>query len=582
MLADGDGGVELSRETFADCLARCEAAQLEAFELTLALAAEVVSAACRAGDGWLGAVRAGLLALLAFLDEEPVLARHLVVGSALAGPAVLARRAEVLDRVAMLLDDERAPARAYPPPLTARAVTSGVLGVLHARLSEREPGPLVELAGPLMSFTTTPFLGARAARRELTLGGGRLSASAPGAELDTTHAPGRRSIHRREIEALSVIAGEPGLNNAQVGLRAGIEDPAHVSRLLTRLARLGLIEDKRAPALRSGARAWRLTGSGEELRTRARDARAPRAIPNLPEEFAGRLDHRAVCALRVIGDRPWLTSREVAARAAVDPARISRLLELLAELGLVESVREAHRKGAPKAWLITDRGRRLDQGIGRQTPAPARSAALDLMWRSGGRLSEPAVRALRAIAAQPGLSNSEIAQRARIADANSISQLLARLARRGLIENARKRGRRNAWTLTAAGAELEQAIRREASAKVPRSVAFDVLRGRGGRMNHRVASVLSAIGAEPGLSNAEIAERVGVESKAHASSLLSRLASFGLIENQAPDRAPFKANAWRLTASGRNLEIAIRHSGQSTTPRTSRGGHGANPTAARR
>ena len=133
----------------------------------MALAAEAAGSAFRAQHGWVDGVRAGLVALLELFDEEPVLARYLVVGSAQAGPAVLARRREVLERVAVLLDDERAPARAYPPPLTAHAVASGVLGVLSARLSEPEPGVLAELAGPLMSFTVMPFLGARAARREL-------------------------------------------------------------------------------------------------------------------------------------------------------------------------------------------------------------------------------------------------------------------------------------------------------------------------------------------------------------------------------------------------------------------------------
>lgn len=75
-------------------------------------------------------VRVGLLALLEFFDEEPVLARFCVVHSARAGPAVLAARLQVLDRLARVLDDERAPVRCYPPALTAQAVVSGVLGVL--------------------------------------------------------------------------------------------------------------------------------------------------------------------------------------------------------------------------------------------------------------------------------------------------------------------------------------------------------------------------------------------------------------------------------------------------------------------
>jgi hypothetical protein len=120
----------------ADHAREREAAELEAFETVLALVSEAVGAVLRAREGWVDRVRAGLVALLELFDEEPALARYLVVGSAQAGPAVLARRKEVLDGVALLLDDEGAPARSYPPPLTAHAVVSGVLGVLHAQLSE--------------------------------------------------------------------------------------------------------------------------------------------------------------------------------------------------------------------------------------------------------------------------------------------------------------------------------------------------------------------------------------------------------------------------------------------------------------
>ena len=567
-----------------DHLRGCEAAALEAFELALALAVGRADAAFRAQQGWAAGVRAGLVALLEFFDEEPLLARYLVVGSALAGPVVQTRRSEVLDQVALLLDDERAPARSYPSPLTAHAVASGVLGVLHAHLSRPEPGVLVELAGPLMSFTVLPFLGARAARREL---GHPVEAPASvvSATVDVLQAPGRRLNHHREVEVLRVLAGEPGLNNLEVASRAGVNDQGQISRLLARLARLGLIESINGPGRVSGVKAWRLTTAGEQLEAvLTREAPATGAVLGLPEEFEGRLDFWAVCVLRAVGEQPWLSGSELAARAGVKgPTQISRLLALLAGLGLVESVRDQHRKGSPRVWQITDSGRELDEVIGRGAPAPARSLALDLMWQSGGRLSDPAVRVLHAIAAESGLSNGAIAERLGIVDANSMSQLLARIARRGLVENVRNGGRENVWVLTVAGTKLESAVRQEQPAPpVSRTIASDLLNEAGGRLNHRVVSVLSAIAAEPGLSNLEVAERVGVESKAHASRLLARLARFGLIENQVPDVAPFEANAWQLTAGGRQLDATLRHECQSVARQTSRNGQSAASLTARR
>lgn len=94
------------------------------------------------------------------------------------------------------------------------------------------------------------------------------------------------------------------------------------------------------------------------------------------------------------------------------------------------------------------------------------------MWQSGGRLSGDAISVLRVSAAEPGLSNNDIALRVGITNENSMSQLLARLARRGLMENTRTRGRFNVWQLTATGKELESAIRLETPARVARARAL--------------------------------------------------------------------------------------------------------------
>jgi DNA-binding MarR family transcriptional regulator len=561
-LTVGDG-VGVPHRVLGKYLREREVAALEAFEGALALAVERVRAAVCAREGWVDGVRAGLVALLEFFDEEPLLARYLVVHSAQAGPEVLARRGEVLDWVAVLLDDECAPARLYPPPLTAHAVASGVLGVLHTQLSRPQQGGLVELAGSLMSFVALPFLGARAAHRELHQHPATASASMMGAGGDLLQDRGGRMNHHREIEVLKVLAGEPELNNREVALRAGVNDQGQISRLLARLARLGLVDSTRGPSGRAGVKAWRLTGAGEQLHaviTHEAAAAAAGVLFDLPEELAGRLDYRAVCVLRAVGEQPWLTSREVAVRAGVsDPARARKLLAHLEQLGLVASTRDAYGRGTPKVWRITDPGRELDTTITPGAPVEPPGEAVELMRASGGRLSEKALSVLTATAAEPGLSNSEIALRVGISDANSMSQLLARLARRRLIENTRNSGRQNAWRLTPAGAALENAIDEQTPAPTERSTALDLLKDRGARLNHRVVSVLQLIATTPGLSNLEISQRAGIESKAHTSRLLARLARYGLIENHMLESTPFQANAWTLTATGQRLNAAIQH-----------------------
>jgi DNA-binding IclR family transcriptional regulator/AcrR family transcriptional regulator len=552
-----DAGV--SHRTVEDHLEGREACLLAAFEQVLELAVERASAAYEAQEGWLDRMRAGLLALLEFFDGQPALARYCVVYSTQAGPAVMAARSEVLERLARVLDDERAPARGYPPPLTTQAVVSGALGVLHGWLLQPKPGSLVELANPLMSFIVLPFLGPSAARRELSRPVDATSVLKSSTALDWLQKPGGRPNHRA-ISVLKIIAAEPGLNNVELALRASLnKDAGQVSRLLSRMARLGLIVDTLDVRTRGPKRAWQLTASGEQLEAAiGREAAVAASMSvDVPEEFGGRMDYRVVSLLRVIGDQPWLTSKEVVQRTGFeDQAQMSRLLAHLERLELVTSAREAHRKGLPKVWLLTAAGESLDATIGRETPPPPRSLAIDLMWQSGGRLSDTAVSVLKVSGAEPGLSNNDIALRVGITDQNSMSQLLARLARRGLIENTRTRGRYNVWQLTATGKELESAIRQETPALVARTAALDHLKKRGGRLNHRVVSVLRVIGVEPGLSNDEIALRVGIKGKGDASSLLTRLARHGLLQNT---RTGGRVNVWQLTATGKELEAAIRH-----------------------
>ncbi len=77
------------------------------------------------------------------------------------------------------------------------------------------------------------------------------------------------------------------------------------------------------------------------------------------------------------------------------------------------------------------------------------------------RLTYRTMCTLAVIAAQRGLSNSEISARVGISDQGQISKLLARLARHGLIENRGEgpsRGSSNAWHLTADGEHLERRI----------------------------------------------------------------------------------------------------------------------------
>lgn len=248
---------------------------LAAIEQSVALIDERASLSYNAGDAWVERVHAGVFALLEVFDERPQLAQLCVVQALAGGADALARRREVLERIARIIDEGREVARRQPPPLTAEGVVSGALGVIHARLLDTGAGGLVDLLNPLMSFIVLPYLGSGAARIELHRPAPARAAAAP-AEHDRTSSPVSRLETRltpRTKRVLATIAARPGLSNSEVSVRAGITDQGQISKLLARLARLGLIESRP----RKVTHAWRLTRKGHELeRTLRRESAAAR------------------------------------------------------------------------------------------------------------------------------------------------------------------------------------------------------------------------------------------------------------------------------------------------------------------
>jgi DNA-binding MarR family transcriptional regulator len=254
----------VSRESFDGS----ERSVLAAFEDGLERVVVQARVACEAEHGWLERVRVALLAVLEFFDEQPEVAMLLLVDREDGGPALRARRSEVLARLAQLLDGGRSATRAFPPPLTARAVLSGVLAELQGCLSDPGQGPLVELSPALMSFIVMPFLGAAAARRELErpMVVARAVAARRAARELLHNFSGRGMRHPLAPRVLHAIKAEPGLSNSEVATRAQVANEGHMSRVLSRLKRLGLIENTGATAHLPGRpNTWQLTSKGDEV-----------------------------------------------------------------------------------------------------------------------------------------------------------------------------------------------------------------------------------------------------------------------------------------------------------------------------
>jgi hypothetical protein len=148
----------------------------ERFELAYAegldwLESSVLEAG-RGEQGWLAQLRAGLGALLAFLDAEPAIGRALIVDGQANGGAELAERCAALARATAFLAAGREAAASVPgtptaPPIAPEAVASGIHKLLHSRLAGGETGGFGELLGELMFVAVLPYYGPEAARAEL-------------------------------------------------------------------------------------------------------------------------------------------------------------------------------------------------------------------------------------------------------------------------------------------------------------------------------------------------------------------------------------------------------------------------------
>jgi AcrR family transcriptional regulator/DNA-binding MarR family transcriptional regulator len=298
----------VSRRTFYELFEDREDCFHAAFELAVGRAAERVVPAYRSASGWREQMRAGVGALLEFLEDEPDLGALCVVEALGAGPRALEDRARVVGVLVDAVHEGRAhaPSRARPTRLTAEGVVGAVLAVLHARLATGygAPGPgrapvadgfrlareardgsadaengsrqrIGSLLGPLMGMIVLPYLGAAAAAPE--------AARPAPARRRAAHAGGdplrdlRMRLTYRTVRVVLALASHPGASNREVADAAGVRDQGQISKLLARLEHLRLIENRGTGASRGEPNAWCLTRKGGEIAQTLRQQGAPAA-----------------------------------------------------------------------------------------------------------------------------------------------------------------------------------------------------------------------------------------------------------------------------------------------------------------
>jgi hypothetical protein len=299
----------VSEHIFSKTFAALEECYRAAYDEGLARLSRCVAEATRREDPWLERVRAGLVALLGFFDDEPSWARLLMVEAPLSGALTFECRQRLHGLLAGLLEprpdmsESCSAGRVGGSPtllatLTGDLVIGGVFSVMRANMLGDGGGKLVELAPQLMAFIVAPHLGRAAAQAELR--GRPSSASDPLAReraSQSEHGATRaRAISRaaelpirvthRTTQVWGAIARSPYSNNREVAQAAGLTDEGQASKLLARLERRGVIENVGVGAARGEPNAWLLTPSGR----RALDLIGGRFASGAPRPRASRAE----------------------------------------------------------------------------------------------------------------------------------------------------------------------------------------------------------------------------------------------------------------------------------------------------
>lgn len=109
-------------------------------------------------------------------------------------------------------------------------------------------------------------------------------------------------------------------------------------------------------------------------------AREELARPNPPHEPAPitagpdslsrlgmRLTYRTICVLLAVAATPGASNRSIAEKAGItDQGQISKLLNRLNRIGLIENTSAVSLRGAPNAWVLTSKGWEVQGALGRQ------------------------------------------------------------------------------------------------------------------------------------------------------------------------------------------------------------------------
>lgn len=257
---------KVSRRTFYEVFNSREDCFLAVLDEGHRQASAVISRAFEREQFWLDGVRAALAELLSLFDAEPQLARVWLVESLAAGRWALERRERNISSITSLIVGYWCvPAGCRVAPLVTAGVMASLHGVLQTHLASGREEPLIMLLGPCMGLVSAPYLKPSLVAREIERGEDvarmvyaelRGTQHASESEVQSVLVPGvlRDPRAHRARRCLFYLVEHPGASNRQVALAIGIARDSHISTLLARLDRAGvLVKRSRRPG---GPNAW--------------------------------------------------------------------------------------------------------------------------------------------------------------------------------------------------------------------------------------------------------------------------------------------------------------------------------------
>ncbi len=267
----------VSRRTFYELFAGREMCLAAILEDAVDRVERELAQAGLADLSWRDRLREALWRVLCFLDREPALARVCVVQALMsADPLLLGKREELFARLTAVVDEGRREGSrgAQCSPLVAEGLVGAGLAIAHARLARDVHPSLRSLLGELMGLLVLPYLGPAAARRErarplpapVALAPAEAAAAEPARGTHDLLEGVSMRVTYRTVRTLEAVGDLEGASNRAVGERAGVHDPGQISKLLSRLERLGLLVNRGAGVHTKGEpNAWALTSKGRRL-----------------------------------------------------------------------------------------------------------------------------------------------------------------------------------------------------------------------------------------------------------------------------------------------------------------------------